>query len=84
MRPDEWLKVIVTEEHRAKICMDLICEFLHQRPDYSMWKANMSVKDYTLEQFQWWVGKKIKYSEKADNKRMRNNRLYRIKRQQKK
>lgn len=78
MLPNEWLKIVVNEEHRAKICMDLICEFLHQRPDDSMWKPNMNVKDYSLEQFQWWIWKKIKYSESSDNKKMRNNRLKRI------
>lgn len=78
MRPDEWLQIVVTREHRAKICMDMICEFLHQRPDDSMWKPNMNVKDYWLEQFQWWVWNQIKYSEKSDNKKMRNNRLKRI------
>ena len=48
-----------TEDFEARICLDKICEFLRQRPDNSMWKTNMSVKDYTLEQFQWWIGKKI-------------------------
>ena len=47
------------EEYRAKICLQMICEFLRQRPDNSMGKTNMSVKDYTLEQFQRWIGKKI-------------------------
>ncbi len=79
MLPDEWLKIVVTEEHRAKICMDMICEFLHQRPDYSMNKPNMNVKDYSLEQFQWRVWKRIKYSAESEDKRMRNDRLKRIK-----
>ena len=78
MRPDEWLTIVITKEHRAKICMDLICEFLHQRPDDSMWKPNMCVKDYSLEQFQWRVWNKIKYSEKSANKKMNNDRLKRI------
>ena len=47
------------EEYRAKICLQMICEFLRQRPDNSMGKTNMSVKDYSLEQFQRWIGKKI-------------------------
>jgi hypothetical protein len=48
-----------TEDFEARICLDKICEFLRQRPDYTMWKTNMSVKDYSLEQFQRWIGKKI-------------------------
>lgn len=84
MLPDEWLKIIVTEEHRAKICMDMICEFLHQRPDYSMNKPNMNVKDYSLEQFQRRVWKRIKYSEKSEDKKKRNNRLKRLRKHNKK
>lgn len=58
----EWPTVIITEEHRYKIGLDLICEFLHQRPDNEfefMWKANRCVKDYTLEQFQRRIGRKL-------------------------
>lgn len=79
MLPNEWLKIVVTKEHRAKICMDLICEFLHQRPDNSMGKPNMNVKDYSLEQFQWRVGKQIKFSASSEDKKKRNAKLERIK-----
>jgi len=62
MLRDRWWKILLTEEHRAKICMDMICEFLHLWPDYSTNKHHMSVNDYTLKQFQSWVGKKIPYN----------------------
>lgn len=62
MLRDRWWKILLTEEHRAKICMDMICEFLHLRPDYSTDKCHMSVNDYTLKQFQSRVGKKIPYN----------------------
>lgn len=73
MLRDKWWKIILTEEHRAKICMDMICEFLHLWPDYCTEKTNMSVKDYTLQQFQSWVWKKIPYNprNKSDEKRKR-------------
>lgn len=59
-RPKKTLRGIYdVEDFEARICLDKICEFLRQRPDHSMWKTNMSVKDYTLEQFQRWIGKKI-------------------------
>lgn len=70
MRPDEWPKILITEEHKAKICLDFICEFLRQRPDYSMGKPNMSVKDYSLEQFQYRIWKKIPYNRR--NKTLEN------------
>lgn len=49
-----------TEDFEARIVLTKICEFLNQRPDHSMGKTNMSVKDYSLEQFQRWICKKIK------------------------
>jgi len=58
-----WPKIIITEEHKAKICLEMICKFMNlwedelEIPD----KPNMCVKDYSLEQFQWWVGKKIQW-----------------------
>ena len=54
-------EVIITEEHKYKIWLDLICEFLHQWDDdvFTMEKPNRSVKDYGLEQFQWRLGKKL-------------------------
>jgi hypothetical protein len=48
-----------TEEFEARVVLNKICEFLRQRPDHSMWKTNMCVKDYSLEQFQRWICKKI-------------------------
>lgn len=67
---------MLTEEHRAKICLDFICEFLHLRPDYSTDKEHMSVDDYTLRQFQAWVGKKIPYNP-------RDKKMEKLKREQK-
>ena len=75
-----------TEDFEARICLEQICEFLRQRPDHSMWKTNMSVKDYSLEQFQRWIGKKImspngseeyeKYRKKYRNQKKMNTNLY--------
>lgn len=73
MRPDEWPQIILTEEHRAKICLDFICEFLNQRPDdvfMNMDKPNMSVKDYSLEQFQRRIWKKIPHNTHPRNKKL--------------
>lgn len=70
MRPDEWPQILLTEEHRAKICLDFICEFLRQRPDDIMWKPNMSVKDYSLEQFQRRVWRKIPHNTHPRNKKL--------------
>lgn len=75
MLRDQWCKVRLTEEHRAKICLDLICEFLHLWPDYSTEKVNMCVNDYTLRQFQARVGKKIPYNP-------RDKKLEKIRREQ--
>lgn len=73
MLRNRWWKILLTEEHRAKICLDFICEFLHLRPDNCVNKNNMSVKDYSLQQFQSWVGKKIPYNprNKKDEQRKR-------------
>ena len=73
MLSNRWWKILLTEEHRAKICLDFICEFLHLRPDNCVNKNNMCVKDYSLQQFQSWVGKKIPYNprNKKDEQRRR-------------
>ena len=70
MRPDEGPEIILTEEHRAKICLDMICKFLNQRPDDSMGKPNMCVKDYSLEQFQRWIWKKIYFNRHPRDKKL--------------
>jgi len=70
MKKDEWPQIVITEEHRAKICLDLICEFLRQWPDDSMGKPNMCVKDYSLEQFQRRVWKKIYHNHHPRNKKL--------------
>lgn len=56
-----WPEVVLTKEHRANICLDMICEFLSLwKEDLDCpWKPNMSVKDYKLEQFQRWIWKQI-------------------------
>jgi hypothetical protein len=48
------LKITITEQHRAKICLDMICKFLNliKTDLYNPEKTNMSVNDYTLKQFQ--------------------------------
>lgn len=73
MIKDRGWKILLTEEHRAKICLDMICEFLHLRPDNSVNKNNMCVTDYNLKQFQSWVWKKIPYNprNKKDEKMRR-------------
>lgn len=75
MLRNQGCKVKLTEEHRAKICMDMICEFLHLWPDYCTDKPNMSVNDYTLKQFQSRIGKKIPYNP-------RNKKLEKLRREQ--
>ena len=77
MLRDKGWKILLTDEHRAKICLDMICEFLHLWPDDVVNKTNMSVRDYSLEQFQWWIGKKIPYNPrcKADEIRKKERLL---------
>ena len=65
-----WPEIIISESHKYKIWLDLICEFLHQLPDDAftrMDKPNMTVKDYGLEQFQRWIGRKLDEKERYDN-----------------
>lgn len=76
MLKDRWWKILLTEEHRAKICMDMICEFLHLRPDNCTNKHNMCVSDYSLQQFQSWVWKKIPYNPR--NKKLEKERRERL------
>jgi hypothetical protein len=48
-------KIKLTKEHRAKICLDMICEFMHIYPEEEFnnpSKTNFSTSDYTLLQFQ--------------------------------
>ena len=62
--------VILSDSHKYKIWLDLICEFLHQLPDdvfVNMDKPNFNVKDYSLEQFQWWIWRKIDENERFNN-----------------
>lgn len=56
-----WPKVIITEEHKAKICLDYICEFMSlvkEELDCPE-KPNLTTKDYTLKQFQCWIWRKL-------------------------
>lgn len=65
-----WPTIIIDDNHRYKIGLDLICEFLHQLPDdvfTRMDKPNMTVEDYGLEQFQRWIGRKIDETERYNN-----------------
>lgn len=60
-KPKGWVPVI-TEVHRYKIVMDTILDFLHQIPDTEFnnpEKPNFCVKDFSLEQFQWWIGRRM-------------------------
>lgn len=75
MLKDQWWWIRLTEEHRAKICLDMICEFMHLWPDDSVNKPNMCVRDYTLEQFQWWIGKKIPYNPRCKVDEIRKKEL---------
>jgi hypothetical protein len=61
--------IVITEDHRAKITLDMICQFMRLiRDDLpSTEKPNLTTEDYTLKQFQWWVGKKIDYNHKDKN-----------------
>lgn len=60
-KPHGWVPVI-TEIHKYKIVLDTILEFIHQIPDDEFTnpeKPNFCVRDFTLEQFQRWLGKKM-------------------------
>lgn len=60
-KPNGWVPVI-TEIHKYKIVLDTILEFLHQLPDDEFnnpEKPNFTVRDFWLEQFQWWLGRKM-------------------------
>lgn len=60
-KPNGWVPVI-TEIHKYKIVLDTILEFLHQIPDNEFnnpEKYNFCVKDFTLEQFQWWLWRRM-------------------------
>jgi hypothetical protein len=56
--------------------MDMICEFLHLWPDNCTNKTNMCVKDYTLQQFQSRIGKKIPYNPR--NKKLEKEKRERL------
>ena len=60
-KPKGWVPVI-TEIHKYKIVLDTILEFIHQIPDKEFnnpEKPNFNVRDFTLEQFQWWLGRRM-------------------------
>lgn len=70
---ERWPTELITKEHRYKIWLDLICEFLHQRDDDAFIggeKANFSVKDYWLEQFQRRLGRKLDEWYETHNKQL--------------
>lgn len=61
-KPGKRPEQVITEMHKCKIVMDYILEFLHQIPDDEFnnpEKPNFCVKDFGLEQFQWWVCKRM-------------------------
>ena len=73
----DWkIKIVLTDYHRSNICLDEICKFLSLiKEDLEMpWKPNMTVKDYTLEQFQWWIWKKIDVLDPNNKKWRKQNR----------
>jgi hypothetical protein len=51
--PEKKIEIVLTKQHRAKICEDMIVEFMNliQELDISYSKPNFTIKDYTLEQF---------------------------------
>ena len=72
-----WIVIKLTQEHKAKICLDMICEFLQlTEEELTYEKPNYNVEDYCLKQFQWWVGKMIP-TDKDDIERYLNGRLKR-------
>lgn len=67
-------KIKLTKEHRAKICLDMICEFMHIYPEEEFEnpdKTNFSTWDYTLLQFQKRIGKFIPYNPKYLRRKMK-------------
>ena len=59
-KPSEWYKY--------KIVLMAILEFLHRVPEehFSWEKKHYSVKDYTLEQFQFYISRKIDENSQDD------------------
>lgn len=51
--PEKKIEIVLTKQHRAKICEDMIVEFMNlvEELDISYKKPNFTIKDYTLEQF---------------------------------
>ena len=41
------------EDHRARICLDMVCEFMRSTP------SELSTMDIPLKEFQQWIGMKI-------------------------
>ena len=67
-------KIKLTKEHRAKICLDMICEFMHIYPEEAFEnsdKTNFCTNDYTLLQFQKRIWKFIPYNPKYLKRKMK-------------
>lgn len=69
--PEEKIEIILTKQHRAKICEDMIVEFMNLCKELDMCydKPNFTLKDYTLEQFFCWnariMSKRFKRNKKS-------------------
>lgn len=59
--PENKIDIVLTKQHRAKICEDMILEFMNlvKELDICYDKPNFTIKDYTLEQFFQWNAKII-------------------------
>ena len=68
MKKPWWKKQKVSEGYKYKITLMAILEFLHRVPEeHFEWdKKHYSVKDYSLEQFQFYICKKIDENSQDD------------------
>lgn len=61
-RPGMRFDKVITERHKYKIVLDVILEFLHQIPDDEFLnpeKPNFCTKDFSLEQFHWYIARRM-------------------------
>lgn len=70
--PEEKIEIILTKQHRAKICEDMIVEFMNLVKELDMCydKPNFTLKDYTLEQFFCWNARTMSKRFKRNKKKV--------------
>lgn len=76
MRADQWPRVLLTDEHRAKIVLWYICDYLREQQWawYDMEEWGRNIREIGLLEFQQRVGAKVPredWSEKGSAPRQR-------------